>query len=472
MTSKANTAGLKTKRARLTLERIRKMTPPTGQAVYFFDDDPKQLCVRVTQAGAKSYVYRGKLNGASIRITIGSTDTWNLDDARKEAKRLQTQIDNGDDPRQVKAEKQAAVEARREDARNAEAPAMDAWEAYLDARAPRWSARSLIDHKRLSAEGGKPKTRGRKKGEGDKTIPGILRPLLLLPLVQIDAEHVRSWLKNEITRPTQANNAFVRLRAFLNWCASRPEYRTHVHTDACATRIARDELPKKMAKDDCLQREQLKTWFEKIRAISNPTISAYLQITLLTGARREEVAGIRWSDVDFQWKSIRISDKVDGERSIPMTPYVESLLADLKRRNETLPARYRILDGKRIENDLENWSPSEWVFQSRRAESGRLQDPSIKHRAACASAGIDGLTIHGLRRSFGTLSEWVEVPAGVVAQLMGHKPSATAEKHYRRRPLDLLRMWHTKIEAWILEQAGIEFVPEKAGLLLVQNASA
>jgi hypothetical protein len=35
---------------------------------------------------------------------------------------------------------------------------------------------------------------------------------------------------------------------------------------------------------------------------------------------------------------------------------------------------------------------------------------------------------------------------------MGHKPSATVEKHYRRRPLDLLRMWHVKIEGWILEQ--------------------
>lgn len=39
---------------------------------------------------------------------------------------------------------------------------------------------------------------------------------------------------------------------------------------------------------------------------------------------------------------------------------------------------------------------------------------------------------------------------------MGHKPSATAEKHYRVRPIDLLQMWHTKYEGWILEQAGIE----------------
>ena len=42
-------------------------------------------------------------------------------------------------------------------------------------------------------------------------------------------------------------------------------------------------------------------------------------------------------------------------------------------------------------------------------------------------ANIEHLTLHGLRRSFKSLSEWVEVPVGVVAQIMGHKPSATAE---------------------------------------------
>ena len=39
------------------------LTPPTGkQAVYVFDEDPKQLCVRITPAGAKSFVFAGKLN--------------------------------------------------------------------------------------------------------------------------------------------------------------------------------------------------------------------------------------------------------------------------------------------------------------------------------------------------------------------------------------------------------------------------
>jgi intergrase/recombinase len=49
-----------------------------------------------------------------------------------------------------------------------------------------------------------------------------------------------------------------------------------------------------------------------------------------------------------------------------------------------------------------------------------------------------------------TLSEWVEVPAEIVAQLMGHAPSAIAEQHYIQRSMDLLFLWHSKIEAWML----------------------
>ena len=71
-------------------------------------------------------------------------------------------------------------------------------------------------------------------------------------------------------------------------------------------------------------------------------------------------------------------------------------------------------------------------------------------------AGIDSLTLHGLRRSFKSLTEWLEVPVGVVAQIQGHKPSATAEKHYTVRPLDLLRLHHERIESWILSEAGIK----------------
>lgn len=443
-------------RERLTPDRIRRFSlPPDAKQAFLWDTEAPRLAVRAT-AGAKSFTFESKLNRRTVRVTIGDVRAWNLDDARAEARRLQTLVDQGTDPRQEKAERIAATEAKREQERRIEEPALLAWEVYLDARAARWSPRTLLDHQRLSDPGGRPKTRGRKKGEGDTTQPGILLPLLALPLSKIDAATVRAFLKGEAdTRPTQAQNAFVRLRAFLNWCIEQPEYQEQIHADACAGRIARDELPKRQAKDDCLQREQLRLWFEAVRALP-PVPSAYLQTLLLGGMRREELAGLRWEDVDFRWRSLRIADKVEGERVIPLTPYVAALLHNLKRRNDTPPPASRILHGKRIENDLAGWEPSRWVFSSKTAASGRLQEPRAAHNRALAAAGLPPLSLHGLRRSFGTLAEWVECPAGIVAQIMGHKPSALAEKHYRRRPLDLLRLWHERIEAWLLNEAGIE----------------
>ncbi len=444
-------------RVRLTPERIRRFTCADGAAQSFlWDTVAPRLAVRVT-AGAKSFIFESKLNRQTIRVTIGDVRAWDIDDARAEARRLQTLIDQGIDPRQEKAERIAASEAKREQARRIEAPALEAWAAYIEARRAKWGVLSLKSHEKAVEQGGKPITRGRKTNQAGITQPGMLRALLLRPLHEIDAEAVRVWLADETAkRPTQAALHFRLLRAFLNWCATRPEYKKLVCADACASNAVREELPKRQAKQDALEREMLRPWFEHVRAIPNPVQSAYLQVALLTGARREEVAGMRWEDVDFQWKKIIIRDKVEGERTIPLTPYVASLLRDLKRRNDTPPPEYRILHGKRVANDLDAWTPSPWVFSSKTAASGRLQEPRIAHNRALRDAGLPGITIHGLRRSFGSLSEWCEVPAGIVAQIMGHKPSATAEKHYRVRPIDLLRQWHTKIEAWILEQAGIE----------------
>ena len=69
------------------------------------------------------------------------------------------------------------------------------------------------------------------------------------------------------------------------------------------------------------------------------------------------------------------------------------------------------------------------------------------------------------------ITEWLECPAGVVAQIMGHKPSATAEKHYKVRPLDVLRAHHERVEAWILKEADIEFSPELSSASRLKLAS-
>ena len=215
-----------------------------------------------------------------------------------------------------------------------------------------------------------------------------------------------------------------------------------------------------------------------MRQIPNAVIAAYVQTLLLTGARPGEVLALRWDDLNEQWKGINIRDKVEGLRQIPLTPYVWRLLSALPRRNQWVfsSARAVSLDPKHSQRRERYHSTRGSVApvgdMAQVSESGRLVEPGIAHRQACAAANLDGLTLHGLRRSFASLTEWLEVPAGVVAQIQGHKPSATAEKHYKRRPLDLLRFHHERIEAWILEQAGVTFeAAGPTGLRVVASAA-
>jgi len=72
------------------------------------------------------------------------------------------------------------------------------------------------------------------------------------------------------------------------------------------------------------------------------------------------------------------------------------------------------------------------------------------------AAGIGWVTIHGLRRSFSLLGEAAGAPAGAIAQVMGHRPSAVAEG-YRPRTVDALRPYLERIEKHILEQAAVTF---------------
>lgn len=431
-------------RDKLTLERIRRAECPAGKKQHFiFDTEAPRLALRVTATGAKSFIFEAKLHRQTIRMTIGDVHAWPLENvwgkdddgkrvevqrgAREEAKRLEGLVDQGIDPRLQKQEQITEQATKREQATRREITLADVWPLYIDANKHRWSERHLIDHERFTKQGGVKAKRG-----AARTCPGPLWPLMGKKLSELTAEVVKAWATTESAhRATQCRNAFGALRACLNWCSDLPEYKELVNPDACSSRVKRAAIPPKKAKADCLQKEQLPYWFGAVRQIRNPVISAYLQALLLTGARREELAPLKWSDVDFKWRSMVIKDKVAGQRVIPLTPFVASLLAPLPRRNE-------------------------FVFSSLSSVSGRLQEPRHPHNKAMLVAGIEGLTIHGLRRSFGTLSEWVEVPAGVVAQIMGHKPSATAEKHYKQRPLDLLRMWHVRVEAWIIEKAGLE----------------
>ena len=410
--------------------------PPDKKQAFMWDATAPGLGLRATPAGKPAYVFQSKYQGKDIRLTIGSPAAWSIPDAQAKARELQRLIDEGKDPRDLKRDALAAHAEKQAAAAVQAVTVGEVWAVYLEARRPHWGARHHADHVKLVQAGGEVSKRGT-RGRG-VTVAGPLHPLMGLALRDLTAPAIEAWAAREAqTRPTSARLAWRCLKAFLSWCAEQPEYAPVLPSvNPAKTKKAREALGKAGVKQDALLKEQLPAWFAAVQQIQNPIAAAYLQVLVLTGARPGEVLGLRWEDVNTKWKGLTIRDKVEGERVIPLTPYVSHLLHSLPRR-------------------------SDWVFPStargKDTEGQTLSIPRAPHNAACAVAGIEGLTLHGLRRSFKSLTEWLEIPAGVVAQIMGHKPSATAEKHYTVRPLDLLRVHHERIEAWILEQAGIAF---------------
>ncbi|PMR69498.1 tyrosine-type recombinase/integrase [Halomonas heilongjiangensis] len=420
-------------RKNLTEKRINAFTSDGKQQKFLWDANTPGLGLRATKNGAKAFVYQGNLAGQDIRITIGNPKSWSIDEARKEARRIQILIDQNIDPRQEKRKKQQAIKDEKLNQHRRVITIAQAWDSYIEERRKVWSENTLSDHMKMMKPGGEPYKHHNKENTSTKrTQPGILSPLGKLRLYDLTPDVVISWLKKEREkRPTQTALAFRLLRGFVNWCSEDKLYSQLAPAEAINSKKVRENVPKQGAKKDVLEKEQLEPWFREIKKL-NPIISAYLQTMLITGARREEILTLQWQNIDFKWSQIDIKDKVDGRRTIPLTPYVKELLSQLPRTNE-------------------------WVFSSPRSKSGRLMEPNIAHNKAVKAAKVNHLTIHGLRRSFVSLANWVSLPKGIVYQIAGHKPSATAERHYEVRPIDILRYWHTKYEAWILEQAGIEF---------------
>ena len=420
-----------TNRIRLTAGRVDAFTCPTGKSqAFLWDTEAPALALRATPTGRKTYAFEARLNGDTLRVNIGTVADWPLDKARTEAQRLKMLVDAGTDPRQLKRQQQAEQAAQRAVTAAQAVTVGEAWAAYVAERAPHWGEWHRSDHTKLIAAGGEPARRGT-RGRG-VTVAGPLHPLLALPLKDLDTATIEAWAQREGQhRPTSARLAWRLLRAFLSWCAEHPEYKAIVPAQNPAkSRRAREALGKAGVKSDALLKEQLPAWFAAVHALPAAP-AAYLQTLLLTGARPGELLGLRWDDINVQWRGLTIRDKVEGERVIPLTPYVHHLLAGLPRRGP-------------------------FVFAGT-AGTAPMSTPQHQHGKACTVAGVEGLTLHGLRRSFKSLSEWLELPVGVIAQIQGHKPSATAEKHYTVRPLDLLRLHHEKFEAWILEQAGVKF---------------
>ena len=128
---------------------------------------------------------------------------------------------------------------------------------------------------------------------------------------------------------------------------------------------------------------------------------AAIRVLLLTGCRVSEIECLRWDEVDFDAKTLRLPDSKTGPRLIEMPRAVRTILVNL-------PARQ-----------------TEYVFPGR---GGRIT-LRWAWEIVRSQAGLNDLRLHDLRHSYATIAVNNGVPIPVLAKLLGHSTVWTTTRY-------------------------------------------
>lgn len=291
---------------------------PGDRDVYVWDTALPRFGVRVTSAGARIYLvqYRAKGEPGSgsktRRITIGQHDgeLWNTTKARAAARKLLAPVDLGQDPfadreadRAAKAGAATfAAEAEALKLREAEERTRDSFEAVAD----RFVDRSLKDTRsgqetaRLIRHGPVAAWRGKHISEVRRADVADL----------IDQIRMRS--------PATARLTYAALRGLFGWCIERDL----IAASPC------DRLkapPRPEARDRVLSDDELRAIWKASDGLGYP-FGPIVQLLMLTGQRRGEVAGMAWTELDLEASTWRMpKERTKNGRAHEIDLSVEAL---------------------------------------------------------------------------------------------------------------------------------------------------
>jgi integrase len=192
-----------------------------------------------------------------------------------------------------------------------------------------------------------------------------------------------------------------------------------------------------------LSSKELAALGEALRAAegSGSSAAAVAIIRLLTfcGARKTEIAALRWSEVDFERSCLRLADSKTGAKVIPLGPPALAVLAAVA------PTK-----------------GSPYVFPASSGQ-GHFQGTEKVWRRVREGAGLDDVRLHDLRHSFASIALAGGTALPIIGALLGHADVKTTAR-YAHLADDPLRNAADRISrsvASALESPGAEVVPLK-----------
>ena len=172
-----------------------------------------------------------------------------------------------------------------------------------------------------------------------------------------------------------------------------------------------------------------------LAAAEDTSLHAYIVLSLLTGARSEELRALTWSYVDLDsdppfimvWRSVRAGGDTKTRKS-RRTLKLPQRCIDVLRDHQERQNRIRKAAGSR-------WQDHDLVFPSRVGTPADASHVRRAFRRVVAAAGLDPQewTPRELRHSFVSLLSDAEVPIERISRLVGHSSTVTTETIYRKQ---------------------------------------
>jgi integrase len=383
----------------LTKLVVDRAKPPERDQLFIRDDQERNLALRVTAGGVKSFVFEGRIRDDEMsrrqgrevkrprRITVGTWPDMTVAQARDAVAKLRVAVAAGDDPTKTRA-----ISA-------AEKTFGDLVDSYL-AEAESKERRSLKRmHERINKF----------------LIPW--RDRLAADITPGDVALLHQTIGKENGKVVANRVAVMLVRAIFN--------------HALKLKLFKGDNPAEGIERFAEQsRERFLTpaEMERVQAalVAEPHVywRSFLSATLMLGTRKSELLSARWGDIDLDARTLRLPMTKNGRSHL--LPIPEATLNMLKE----LPSFAARDNGEG------------WIFPAtgvRKGPKGHLVDPLKAWHRIRAAADCPDVTIHDLRR---TMASWM-AGAGdsplLIGRALGHQSSSSTQV-YARLALEPLRV--------------------------------
>jgi integrase len=373
-----------------------------------WDDELKGFGLRLRD-GKYTWVFQYKFNGANFRMRLGTLPPLSADDARKLAHDHKSDVYKAQDGDRMhpgaKREQQRQQAAKGKPKHNTLASTIP---AYLDA-------------KRGAIKGSTRELQQRHLNEHfsalhDRPINNITRA---------DVATVLTTITND-RGPSAANRARATLSTFYVWAIGEG---ICDHNPVVGTNKRAENDPRERSLSDA---EAAAIWL----AAPNTDFGRILKLLLLTGCRREEIGGLKWSEIDLEARTITLPRERTKNGQEHVVPLSDAALAIITGGNKNGARNF--IFGKR-DGGYQSWSKSKTEI-----------DEVVKFK--------NEWTLHDLRRTVRTGLGKLGVQPHIAEAVLNHLPPRLIRTYdrntYMAEKKAALDLWASHLKVAVAQTTG------------------